>query len=86
LYYCNFHKIEYVGKNKKIKKENINYILKKLFRYTSEPVSNTIPNITNNPPEILSIHNIFDLIFVKNTRNRSMAIAEIKNGIANPNE
>ena len=58
----------------------------KLFRYTNDPVSNTIPNITNNTPEIFSIHNIFDLIFVKNTRNLSIATAEIKNGIANPNE
>ena len=58
----------------------------KLFRYTNDPVSNTIPNITNKPPEIFSIHTIFDLIFVKNTRNLSIAIAEIKNGIASPNE
>ena len=57
-----------------------------LFRYTKDPVSNTIPNITNKPHEIFSIHTIFDFIFVKNTRNLSIAIAEIKNGIASPNE
>ena len=57
-----------------------------LFRYTNDPVSNTIPNITNKPPEIFSIHTILDFIFVKNTKNLSIAIAEIKNGIANPNE
>ena len=55
--------------------------MKKLFRYTSEPVSKTIPNIINKIPEIFSIHNIFDLIFVKNTKNLSIAIAETKNGI-----
>jgi len=33
-----------------------------------------------------SIHSIFDLIFVKKTRNLSIAMAETKNGIANPKE
>ena len=60
--------------------------MKKLFNKVIVPVSKTIPNPINRNPEILSINNNFVLIFEKNIRNRSIATAEIRKGMANPAE
>ncbi len=57
-----------------------------MFSKVIVPVSKTNPNPINKNPEIFSISNNFVLIFEKNIKNRSIAIAEIKNGIANPAE
>ena len=64
----------------------LHYWLKKLFSKVIVPVNKTSPNPINKNPEILSINNNFVLIFEKKIRNLSIAIAEIKNGIANPAE
>ena len=57
-----------------------------MFSKVIVPVNKTTPNPINKNPEILSINNNFVLIFEKKIRNLSIAIAEIKNGIANPAE
>ena len=57
-----------------------------MFSKVIVPVNKTSPKPINKNPEILSINNNFVLIFEKKIRNLSIAIAEIKNGIANPAE
>ena len=62
------------------------YWLKKLFNKVIVPVSKTIPNPINKNTDIFSISNNFVLIFEKNIKNRSIATAEIRKGMANPAE